>query len=222
MENGKKENGKDASDLFPDLMKDVLRPKAEMQEGEKEVGSLIEAFKKETPKPDKLPPAPPRPPDISWLKTGDVGGRAQITDVPTALVLMGEGEAKEAVSKVFQDLGYQVEGANSAAEAIEKLKFKTFAAILMHTGFEGGAIDESEFHKHMQWMSMSRRRHTFYVLVGPQFRTFYDLEALSVSANLVVNEKDIRHLNVVLRKGIHEYESLFGPLLVALHELGRR
>ncbi len=222
MENKGKENGQDAFDLFPDLMKDVLRPPAEIKDGEREIGTLIEAFKKESPKPDKLPPTPPKPPDISWLKTGDIGGRTQVTDVPTALILIGDGEIKEAVSKVFQDLGYQVESAISAAEAIEKLKFKTFAAILMHTGFEGGTIDESEFHNHMKLMSMSRRRHTFYVLLGPQFRTFYDIEALSVSAHLVVNEKDLKHLNVVLRKGIHEYESLFGPLLVALHEFGRR
>lgn len=222
MENKGKENGQNAFDLFPDLMKDVLRPQAEIKAGEKEVGALIEAFKKESPRPDKLPPAPPKPPDISWLKAGDVGERTLITDVPTALILIGEGEKKEAVSLVFQDFGYQTESANSAAEAIEKLKFKTFAAILIHTGFEGGSIEESEFHKHMKDMSMSRRRHTFYVLLGPHFRTFYDLEALSLSAHLVVNDKDLKHLNVVLRKGIHEYESLFGPLLVALHEFGRR
>lgn len=216
------ENGHDAYDLFPDLMKDVLRPKAEQKEGDQEVEALFDAFKKEKPKPVKLPPAPPKPPDISWLKTGEFGAYSQTLDIPTVLILMGEGEKKENALKVFYDLGYQVESANSSAEAIEKMKFMNYSAILLHVGFEGGSLDESEFHQHMRWMSMTKRRHIFYAIVGPQFRTFYDLEALSASANLVINEKDLKHLSVVLRKGIHEYESLFGPLLVALHEFGKR
>jgi CheY-like chemotaxis protein len=203
-------------------MKDVLRPKEEIKEGDREVATLIEAFKKGPPKPDKLPPAPPKPPDISWLRTGDYDTRAQVADVPTALVLMGEGEKKEMISKVFEELGYQVETANSAAEAMEKMKFMNYAAILLHTGFEGGSVDEAEFHDYMKKMSMTRRRHIFYVLAGPQFHTFYDLEAFSLSANLVVNEKDLGQMNVILRKGIYEYENLFGPLLVTLHESGKR
>lgn len=54
------------------------------------------------------------------------------------------------------------------------------------------------------------------MLIGPKFRTLYNLEALSNSANLVVNDRDIKNLSLILRKGFYDYEELFGPFLEAL------
>ena len=46
--------------------------------------------------------------------------------------------------------------------------------------------------------------------------THYDLEALAFSANLVINDREMPHLEPVLRKGLQDYEKLFRPLLDAL------
>lgn len=61
-------------------------------------------------------------------------------------------------------------------------------------------------------MNMSRRRFIFYTLVGKEFKTLYNLQALAYSANLVVNDNEIPYFNVILRKAIPEYEELFGPI----------
>jgi hypothetical protein len=69
---------------------------------------------------------------------------------------------------------------------------------------------------------MDRRRYIFYILIGEQFHTLYNLEALAFSANLTVNTADLRHLDIVLRKSIPAYEELFGPMLEELGVYGKR
>lgn len=216
----KKAAGKDAFDFFPDLMKNTLYAK-HGHEGEKEVKTLYETLTKEQPKAVKKPLYPPAPPDISWLKTGECKDKVQPRDIPSALLLMADGENKTAISTAFQELGYHIEAANSASEAIEKMRFANFAVVVLHTGFEGGSLAESEFHNYMKWLPMSKRRYIYYVLIGPQLHTFYYLEALSMSANLVVNDSDGKHMNIILRKGLHDYDNLFGPFLEILKEHGK-
>ena len=62
----------------------------------------------------------------------------------------------------------------------------------------------------MEEMPMNIRRSMYYILVGIQFSTLYDLEALSYSANIVVNDKEIEHIDIILRKGMQDYMELFG------------
>jgi len=67
---------------------------------------------------------------------------------------------------------------------------------------------------------MRQRRYIFYILVGPEFHSLYGLEALSNSANLVVNERDVEHFKNIYKRAKAEYEELFGPLIGALQEAG--
>ncbi len=69
---------------------------------------------------------------------------------------------------------------------------------------------------------MSRRREIFYTLIGPNFHTLYDLQALALSCNLVLNENDLPYLETVLRKAIPDFEHLFAPLLEALRTYGHK
>ena len=63
-----------------------------------------------------------------------------------------------------------------------------------------------------------RRRLIYYVLIGAELRTCYDMEALALSANAVVNERDLPYLEVILKRGFLDYEKLFGPMLEVLGE----
>ena len=71
-------------------------------------------------------------------------------------------------------------------------------------------------HGYLTGLPTSKRRTLFYILAGPDLRTLYDLEALSLSANLVINDENINQLQAILRKSFREYEELFGPLIEAM------
>ena len=187
-------------------------------------GSFFDAPSKVSPQTAKAEaklPVPPKPPDVGWLAEGEFAEREVIEDVPMVMILMEDGAAKSTVVDTFEEMGYLPVPAESGNDAIERMRFVNFAAVVLSDGFEKGGIANSVFHAHMRGLPMSRRRYMYYILIGQRFHTFYDLEALSYSANLVVNLSDANYMNVILRKGLNDYEELFGPFLAILKEHGK-
>lgn len=169
----------------------------------------------------KVKVKPPGPPNIEWLSYGSFDEKETIEDIPEALVLMPMTKSFDPVVQAIMESGYHVDQCPSPEDAIEKMRFVNYAAVILHSAFEPGGIESGKFHQFMQNMSMSRRRYIFYVLIGEEFETLYDLQALANSANLVVNEKEIPVLGTVLKKAIPEFENLFGPLMEELQVLGK-
>lgn len=164
---------------------------------------------------------PPAPPSVNWLKDGNFEDQEVVEDIPRAMVLMPDTANREIIVSAAADFGYLVEEAATADEAIEKMQFVNFAAVFLHNEFEQGGIQIGKFHQYMREMDMGRRRYIFYVLLGDQYDTLYDLQALACSANIVVNDKESQYIGTVLRKAIPEYEALFGPLMEELRVSGQ-
>lgn len=164
---------------------------------------------------------PPAPPDLAWLQTGLFEGEEKVEDVPMALVLFADTPARQAVVDAMKSVGYQVVTADTADEAMQRMQFVSFSCVALHSELEGG-LQNSIFHSFMREMAMDRRRYIFYVLIGPEFHSIYNLQALATSANLVVNEKDLKYFDVILRKAIPAYEELFGPMLEEMANYGKR
>jgi len=164
---------------------------------------------------------PPAPPDTDWLKDGSFEEKDVVEDIPKAIVLMPDLPGREQVIKAAAAVGYRVEQAVTSVEAIEKMRFVNYAAVFLHSRFESGGMRSGAFHQYMRSMNMARRRDIFYVLIGEQFETLYDLQALSCSANLVINDAEIPYISTLLKKAIPEYEELFGPLMEELRIAGK-
>ncbi len=158
---------------------------------------------------------PPRYPDISWMANDMYEEMAAAPDVDKALVMMPEGVAREAVSKAFLEQGCQTEFPESASDAIARMRFTDFTYVVLHTAF-AGPLAESEFHQYLSRMPMARRRGLYYILMGPEFHTLYDLEALANNANLVVNDNEAAYLEIIFKKGRQDYDDLFGSYLEAM------
>ncbi|MBU1565107.1 MAG: zinc-ribbon domain-containing protein [Proteobacteria bacterium] len=164
---------------------------------------------------------PPPPPSTDWLKDGTFEDQDVVEDIPKAIVLMPNLPGRDQVIKAAAAVGYRVEQASTPAEAIEKMLFVNYAAVFLHSSFEPGGIRSGAFHQYMRSMNMARRRYIFYVLIGEQFQTLYDLQALSASSNIVINDADIPYINTILKKAIPEYEELFGPIMEELRIAGK-
>lgn len=164
---------------------------------------------------------PPSPPDSSWLKDGVFEDKEVVEDIPLALVLMPDTPDKEIVVKATEAFGYQVETTSSAEDAVNKMQFVNYSSVFLHSAYEPGGIKSGIFHQYMRNMKMARRRFILYVLIGEEFKTLYDLQALASSANLVVNDAEISYIGTILRKAIPEYETLFGPLMEELRIAGK-
>ena len=173
-------------------------------------------------KKEKYAPEPPKPPDISWITSGKMEEKGTLQDVKRALVLVKDGPLRSKVADTLQDMDYQVSFPETVADAIKEMEFRKFASVVFHIDFEGAALSDSIFHRHMSGLAMGKRRYMFYALVGSQFSTLYDLEALAYSANVVINDSEADHIETILKKSRYDYDELFGPLLTSLKAHGKR
>lgn len=168
---------------------------------------------------------PPPPPNMDWLKSQkneEMQFSDHARDVPMALVLHSDDNMRHLIKSSMEALGYQASSVETPEEAVHETLSAIYACIVYHTGFEPGGLKNSTFHNYMRKMPMSRRRYIFYILIGPEFISLYDIQALGNSANLVVAEKDMKDFQPILHKAIPYYEQLFGPLLEELANYGKK
>lgn len=158
---------------------------------------------------------PPEYPDISWLAQSMYSEQEFVADVPMALILMNDCEGRRAVVKTLTERGYQIELPESGNDALVQMRFGSFQAVVLQDEFDG-PLAGSAFHRHMEEMPMDRRRSIIYALIGKKFHTLYRLEALSYSANMVVNEDEAVHFDIIFQKGLQEMQELFDPFVAAL------
>jgi len=168
-----------------------------------------------------LPLNPPPPPDLQWLRDGDFSNQDVIEDVSRSMILMPAGEGRNIVVQTMEGLGYVVDKPENATDALERLKFLPYASIFLHQEYEPGGWQSGIFYRAMRSMNMNKRRYIFFVLIGKNLHTLYNLEALSLSANLTVRETDLPLLHTVLRKAIPDYDELFGPYIDELRIIGK-
>lgn len=164
---------------------------------------------------------PPPAPDTSWLRDGYFDDDEIVSDIPQAIILMKEGEGRDKVAGSLTGLGYRSETVENSREVVGKMPFNNYSCVILHTGSLSGSFVDDPLHKYMRTLDMDRRRYILYVLIGPEFQTFYNMQALSHSANLVVNDGDLQHFGVILRRAIPEYEELFGPYMDELKIQGK-
>ena len=162
-----------------------------------------------------VPVTPPAYPDISWLAQGIYTEQEIVADVPKALILMASGQGRDAVIKALSERGYQIDMPESGDDGLVQMRFGSFAAVVLHTDFDGSLAD-SAFHAQMSLMPMEKRRSLFYALIGKEFFTLYNLEALAYSANVVINDTEAIHFDIILKKGLQEMQELFAPYAEAM------
>jgi hypothetical protein len=164
---------------------------------------------------------PPPPPDLDWLASGQMQEKEIVEDTPMVLILVNKGPGLSTVREAYEDEGFLPVFSDSLEGAIDRLQFTPFAALVLHSRFEGDSLESNSFHSFIKKMGMARRRNIHYTLIGPEFQTLYDLQALSNSANLVVNDNELNNFRLILKKSLHESQKLFGPLADSMVRHGK-
>ncbi len=212
-----------AQDLFPALLEEINRESdggLDISKHADRVDSRKKYFVWESQKM-KGKVQPPPPPDIGWLKDGnwDTSEKNSLNEIPSALVLGKQDDLDEAIFIPLRDLGYRVDVVGSSSDAINRFNFLPYSMVLLYSTNNRGEVGAfQDFHNMMSQLPMVTRRLIYYVVIGNGMRTLYNLEALSLSANLVVNIQHTRHLAVILKKGLRDYEGLFGPYIALLEK----
>lgn len=129
-------------------------------------------------------------------------------DVKLCLV-MADASLSDKLRSAIETHGYKYISVSTTREALSKLRFHYFGLLILSDGFDGHEILGGPIMNYLNHLSMSSRRKIFLTLVSDRFKSMDDMMAYAMSANMVVNIKDLDKLSMLLKKGMLEYEKFY-------------
>lgn len=138
-----------------------------------------------------------------------------------ALVMAESPEHSALIRRAVEAVGYKFIATPNTRDAIGKLRFHHFDLIILSEGFDGQPLNNSAILNYLNRLPMTVRRRIFLALVADGFKTMDNMMAFSMSANVVINTKDMEKLHLVIRKAIVENERFYKVFTDTLVEAGK-
>jgi len=138
-----------------------------------------------------------------------------------ALILDHDEERKEKVRGEVEALGFLYVESPTTRDAIGKMRYHHFDLILLAEGFDGQPLEYSPIINSLNHTPMASRRKIFLTLIGDQFQTLDHMTAFAMSANLVINPKDVNNAAKVIKNGLAENERFYKVYMDCLRETGK-
>ena len=137
-----------------------------------------------------------------------------------ALVMSGNPDDSNKIRGTIEGMGYKYIESLNTRDALGKMRFHHFDMIFLSEGFDGQELNNSPVLNYLNHISMSSRRRIFLALMGDQLKTMDEMMAYVMSANAVVNPKDIGQLATILKKGIADHEKFHKIFMDTMVEVG--
>ena len=138
-----------------------------------------------------------------------------------ALLMIGDRAETQLVKKGAQEVGYRVVTAEDTRDALNKLRFHHFPMVFLSDGYDSMDIIQSPILRYLAHLPMNVRRKIFLVLVGSRFKSMDHMKAFAMSANLVVNNKDLHKLTPILSRALSDHEKFYNVFMETLKEVGK-
>ena len=145
----------------------------------------------------------------------------EVYDEDDKVALVLDQENGDFWVNTLTDMGYKIQTANSEDHAIHKIKFTGFDLVILHENYQSTPFRENAVYKYLLNLPMSQRRWIFFVLVGAAFKSLNNMEAFSLSVNVVINEKDFDKAKVILRKSMTDNDHFYKVFREALAAHGK-
>jgi hypothetical protein len=141
--------------------------------------------------------------------------------VKIALVIIKGDDKREKAGSALEGLGFKCVFADTTRDALGKLRFHLFNLVLLADNFDNQDILYSPIINYLNRLPMSSRRKIYLALIGDRFRTMDEMMGFSLSANAVMNTKDIDRMGPILKKGLSDNEKFYKVLMDTLAEFGK-
>ena len=141
--------------------------------------------------------------------------------VKLALVLDSDPESSEKIRSEVEQLGYHCVSPPNTRDAIGKMRFHLFDLVIISDGFDGQDLDNNPILNYLNHISIADRRSIFVVLMGERFKSMDNLMAFAMSANAIINPKDMDKFSAMLKGAVTEHERFYKVFMETLVEVGR-
>jgi CheY-like chemotaxis protein len=165
----------------------------------------------DTTRPAPEPASPPEPAPPSYGEG----------DRPAALVCDAIPAERESIAATLKQEGFRIQVARDATDAIERLRFTTYALVILREGFGSPKAEANPVLDHLAGMEMADRRGMLVVLVSPDLRSHDAATAFSRSVTLVLHVNDLPHLATALKRSRAEVDEAYLLFLESLRAAGK-
>ena len=141
--------------------------------------------------------------------------------IKLALIMPNSSMNEDRLRAGIEIIGYKCIPTPNTRDAIGKLRFHHFDLIILADGFDNQPLDHSVIVNYLNRLSMSVRRRIFLALISDNFKTMDNMMAFAMSANVVINSKDIEKLHLILKKAVSENERFYKIFMDTLVETGK-
>lgn len=141
--------------------------------------------------------------------------------VKLALVLGTDGEQVQKVKRAVETLDFKCVVAENTRKGIGKMRLHHFEVVVFSEDFGGVSLEQSPVLHFLNHLSMSLRRRMFVAILGNHFKTMDQMKAFALSANLVVNLRDLNQLPIILKRALSENERFYKVFEEIHQEVGR-
>jgi hypothetical protein len=141
--------------------------------------------------------------------------------IKLALIMPNSSMDEDRLRAGIELIGYKYISTPNTRDAIGKLRFHHFDLIILADGFDNQPLDHSVIVNYLNRLSMSVRRKIFLALISDNFKTMDNMMAFAMSANVVINSKDIEKLHLILKKAVSENERFYKIFLDTMVETGK-
>ncbi len=141
--------------------------------------------------------------------------------IKLALVAENDPDQCEKIRPAIEGIGYKYVAAEDTNQAISNMRFHTFDLVILADQFDGIGLGQSPVLQYLNHLSMSIRRRMFVALVGDGFNTMDHMMAFTMSANLVINKRDLDKLAGILKNAVSDNEKFYKVFMDTLSEIGK-
>ena len=138
-----------------------------------------------------------------------------------ALVMDTDADHTEKIKEALEELGYKYIHAENTQKAVSKIRFQNFDLVILSDNFDNVSLEQSPILNYLNHLSMSVRRKVFLVLISDKFRTMDHMMAFTMSANLVINAKDLDKFSNILKRAVSDNEKFYKVFFDTLKETGK-
>lgn len=138
-----------------------------------------------------------------------------------ALVMDNDAHHTEKIKEALEELGYRYVPAENSKKAVSKIRFHNFDLVVLADNFDNLPLEQSPILRYLSHLSMSIRRRIFLALIGERFKTMDHMMEFSMSANLVINSKDLGKLASILKRAVSDNEKFYKVFFDTLEEVGK-
>ncbi|CAN2043806.1 Zinc-ribbon domain-containing protein [Candidatus Magnetomoraceae bacterium gMMP-1] len=139
----------------------------------------------------------------------------------TALICESDQEVKKSISNILKNTKYQTTEAESARDALKKMRFHVYDLIVLDENFDTGNPDNNGVLKYIERLGMVVRRNIFVALLSKRFRTMDNMAAFNKSVNLIINRQNIKDIGQILKASVNENKEFYRVFKESLISTGK-